>query len=80
MRIGKALSVVSGEWMWCTTDRGLQFSGNWFKNKVPHHPATHLWGLFLFFKIKLQLIILTNKSSKPSNFGITNKGKVYLFS
>ena len=38
----KALSVVCSKGHFCATDRGLQFSRNWFKNKVPHHPAPHM--------------------------------------
>ena len=34
------LFVVVGVVIINTTDRGLQFSRNWFKNKVPHHPAS----------------------------------------
>ena len=42
------LFVVVGVVIINTTDRGLQFSRNWFKNKVPHHPAPHMCGLFLW--------------------------------
>ena len=38
----KALSVVYGSTTVCTTDRGLHFFRNWFKNKVPHHPAPQM--------------------------------------
>ena len=38
----KALSVVYITLSVCATDRGLQFLRNWFKNKVPHHPAPHM--------------------------------------
>ena len=37
MKISKALSVVCKDHQNCTTDGGLQFLRNWFKNKVPHH-------------------------------------------
>ena len=40
-KIIKALSVVYIKDKVSTTDRGLHFLRNWFKNKVPHHPASH---------------------------------------
>jgi len=36
----KTLSVVYTDLVICATDRGLHFLRIWFKNKVPHHPAT----------------------------------------
>jgi len=41
-KIIKALSVVYEIDDVCATDRGLHFLRNWFKNKVPHHPAPHM--------------------------------------
>ena len=41
-KIYKTLSVVFELVGVCAIDRGLQFLRNWFKNKVPHHPATHM--------------------------------------
>jgi len=41
-KIIKALSVVYEKDNVCATDRGLHFLRNWFKNKVPHHPATRM--------------------------------------
>ena len=41
-KIIKALSVVCDDALICTTDRGLHFLRNWFKNKIPHHPAPHM--------------------------------------
>ena len=38
--ITKALSVVFIEVLDCAMDRGLQILRNWFKNKIPHHPAS----------------------------------------
>ena len=40
MEIIKALLVVYEGIKVCATDRGLHFLRIWFKNKVPHHPAT----------------------------------------
>ena len=48
----KALHVVCSGYKFCTTDRGLHFLGNWFKNKVPHHPAPHCEAFFYAFKNK----------------------------
>jgi len=42
IKIVKALPVVCTGHQFCTTDRGLHFPGNWFKNKVPHHPAPQM--------------------------------------
>jgi len=47
----------------CATDRGLLFLRNWFKNKIPHHPATHMCGLFLWFLNKVFLKLLLDKKS-----------------
>ena len=41
-KIYKALSVVYEDNSLNAIDRGLHFSRNWFKNKVPHHPAPHM--------------------------------------
>ena len=38
----KALSVVFEAVNVSAIDRGLHFLRNWFKNKVPHHPAPHM--------------------------------------
>ena len=37
----KTLPIASPNERMCTTARGLQFLMNWFRNKVPHHPASH---------------------------------------
>ena len=47
----------------CAIDRGLHFLRNWFKNKIPHHPAPHMWGLFLWFLDKVSLKLLFDKKS-----------------
>ena len=42
INIKKALSVVQLTHSKYATGRGLHFLRNWFKNKVPHHPASQM--------------------------------------
>ena len=64
-KIIKALSIVYEMDNNCATDRGLHFLRNWFKNKVPHHPATHMCGLF-YSKTHLKVLFdQTNYSLIP---------------
>ena len=61
----KALSIVLCESNNCAIDRGLQFLRNWFKNKVPHHPASCNEAFFNGFdyETKFLLKIFLNTTS-----------------
>ena len=59
-------------------DRGLHFLRNWFKNKVPHHPATHMWGLFLWFLDKVSLKLLFDKKSDSLTTLIMNNKNEFI--
>ena len=61
----KTLSIVSIDYSICTMGRGLHFLRNWFKNKVPHHPAPRMWGLFfILLSIRVQPKVFFNKIIK----------------
>ena len=68
----KALSVVFLKVHDCAMDRGLQILKNWFKNKIPHHPASRKWGLFFGFNFEREflpevLLRTTSKTFKPKD-------------
>ena len=69
----KALSVVFLDIPNCATDRGLQFLRNWFKNKIPHHPASCNEAFFNDFNFETKFLLkvflnTTSNSFKPIIF------------
>ena len=69
--LNKPLPVVFYYPSASTTDRGLQFPENWFKNRVPHHLALRKWGLF-FFEIIFKSIFNTVKYHINKQFNLLN--------
>ena len=64
----KALSIVFCLSCDCATDRGLQFLRNWFKNKIPHHPASCNEAFFNDFNFETKFLLKVFLNTTSNSF------------